>query len=107
LHGLVTGPRGWVKRLCRCRWWSHSSEWAAEVDVAEVTRLAKTIDRWRVELLAYFRTNRASSGPVEAVNGEIEQVDRIALNRPSRVGQEALSVPMVVPLERCGRRAHR
>jgi transposase len=53
-------------------------EWAATVEVAEVTRLAKTIDRWRVELLAYFRTNRASSGPVEAVNGEIEQVDRIA-----------------------------
>ena len=57
---------------------SSSSDWAVEVDLAEVTRLAKTIDRWRVELLAYFRTNRASSGPVEAVNGEIEQVDRIA-----------------------------
>lgn len=42
--------------------------------MAEATRLAKTIDRWRVELLAYSRTNRASSGPVEAVNGEIEQV---------------------------------
>ena len=46
--------------------------------MAEVTRLATTVDRWRIEMLAYFRTSRASSGPVEAVNGEIEQVDRIA-----------------------------
>jgi hypothetical protein len=53
-------------------------EWAAEVDVPEITRLATTIDRWRIELLAYFRTGRASSGPVEAVNGEFEAVDRIA-----------------------------
>jgi transposase len=53
-------------------------EWAAEVDVPELTRLATTIDRWRYEVLAYFRTGGASSGPVEAVNGEIEQVDRIA-----------------------------
>jgi transposase len=53
-------------------------EWAAEVDVPELTRLASTIDRWRYEVLAYFRTAGASSGPVEAVNGEIEQVDRTA-----------------------------
>jgi transposase len=53
-------------------------EWAARVDVPELTRLAGTIDRWRYELLAYFRTGGASSGPVEAVNGEIEQVDRAA-----------------------------
>ncbi len=53
-------------------------EWAAEVDVVEVTRLATTIDRWRVELLAYHRTGRASSGPVEAINGEHEAVDRVA-----------------------------
>jgi len=53
-------------------------EWAAEVDVAEITRLAGTIDRWRHEVLAYFRTGRASSGPVQALNGEIEAVDRTA-----------------------------
>jgi transposase len=53
-------------------------DWAAQVDIPEVTRLATTIDRWRGEVLAYFRTGRASSGPVEAVNGEIEQVDRAA-----------------------------
>jgi transposase len=53
-------------------------DWAATVEIAEVTRLATTIDRWRGEVLAYFRTGRASSGPVEAVNGEIEAVDRAA-----------------------------
>ncbi|HEX2027762.1 MAG TPA: ISL3 family transposase [Nitriliruptorales bacterium] len=53
-------------------------EWAAEVDVLEVTRLASTIDRWRAELMAYFRTGGASSGKVEAVNGELEAVDRTA-----------------------------
>lgn len=53
-------------------------EWAAEVEVPEPSRLARTIDWWRSEVLAYFRTYRASSGPVEAVNGEIEQVGRIA-----------------------------
>jgi transposase len=53
-------------------------EWAAEVDVPEVTRLATTIDRWRGELMAYFRTGRASNGPVEAINEAIERLDRTA-----------------------------
>jgi transposase len=53
-------------------------DWAAEDDIPELTRLATTIDRWSDELLAYHRTGRASSGPVEAVNGEIEAVDRAA-----------------------------
>lgn len=53
-------------------------DWAAEVDVPEVTRLATTIDRWRHEVMAFFTTGRASSGPVEAANGEIEQIDRVA-----------------------------
>ena len=35
-------------------------------------------------MLAYFRTGGASSGPVEAVNGEIEQVDRLAALDPLR-----------------------
>ncbi|MDP8927494.1 MAG: transposase [Actinomycetota bacterium] len=51
---------------------------AADIDVAEVTRLATTIDRWSGEMLAYFRTGRASNGPVEAINGELEAVDRTA-----------------------------
>jgi len=53
-------------------------DWAARVEIPEVTRLASTIDRWSDEVLAYYRTGRASSGPVEAINGELEQVDRAA-----------------------------
>lgn len=53
-------------------------DWAAQVDIPEVTRLANTIDRWSDEVLASYHTGRASSGPVEAVNGEIEGVDRAA-----------------------------
>ena len=53
-------------------------DWAAAVDIPEVTRLAGTIDRWSDEVLAYYHTGRASSGPDEAVNGEIEAVDRAA-----------------------------
>lgn len=53
-------------------------DWAAHIDVPEVTRLATTVDRGRHAVLAYYRTSRASSGPVEAVNGEIEQIDRAA-----------------------------
>ena len=29
-------------------------------------------------MLAYFRTGGASAGPIEAINGEIKQVDRAA-----------------------------
>ena len=39
-------------------------DWAAQVDIPEVTRLANTIDRWSDEVLAYYHTGRASSGPV-------------------------------------------
>jgi transposase len=53
-------------------------DWAAKVDIPEITRLATTIDRWSDELLAYHHTGRTSSGPVEAVNGEIEAVDQAA-----------------------------
>ena len=47
----------------------------------ELIQLASTIDRWRYEVLAYFRTAGVASGPVEAVNGESEAVDRTTLNR--------------------------
>jgi len=53
-------------------------DWAATVEIPEVTRLANTINRWSDEVLAYYHTGRASSGPVEAINDEIEQVDRAA-----------------------------
>ena len=50
---------------------------AAEADIPELTRLAKTIDRWRDEVLNYHRTGGASNGPTEAVNLLIEKIRRI------------------------------
>lgn len=74
LRGVHAAPDIFAARIALERFF----DWAADIDVPEVTRLATTIDRWRVELLAYFRTGGASSGPVEAVNGELEQIDRAA-----------------------------
>ena len=50
---------------------------AADADVPELTRLARTIDRWRDEVLNYHRTGGASNGPTEAVNLLIEKIRRI------------------------------
>jgi transposase len=52
-------------------------EWAVNVDVAEVTRLARTIDTWQDEVLAFFDT-RASNGPSESANVKIKNVRRAA-----------------------------
>jgi len=50
---------------------------AANAEVPELTRLAKTIDRWSNEVLAYHTTGGASNGPTEAVNLIIEKIRRI------------------------------
>lgn len=50
----------------------------ADADVPEVTRLAKTIDRWRDEVLAYHRTAGASNGPVENMHMLAEKIRRTA-----------------------------
>lgn len=50
---------------------------AADANIAELTRLAKTVDRWRDEILAYHSTAGASNGPTEAVNLIIEKIRRI------------------------------
>ncbi len=50
---------------------------AADTDVPELTQLARTIDRWRNEILAYHHTGGASNGPTEAVNLLIEKIRRI------------------------------
>ncbi len=51
-------------------------QWCAEVEVPEVTRLAKTVSAWEHEVLAYHTTG-LSNGPTEAVNLLIEKVRRI------------------------------
>jgi transposase len=49
----------------------------AEHEVPELLRLARTLDAWREELLAYFDTGGVSNGPTEAVNGLIKKIKRI------------------------------
>jgi transposase len=50
----------------------------AEADVPELARLARTIDRWSSEVLAYHRTGRASNGRVENVHMLAEKIRRNA-----------------------------
>jgi transposase len=52
-------------------------EWAVEVEVAEITRLATTIDTWQNEVLAFFDT-RASNAPTESANVKIKSIRRAA-----------------------------
>jgi transposase len=49
----------------------------AEHEIPELVRLARTLDVWRQELLAYFDTGGVSNGPTEAVNGLIKKVKRV------------------------------
>jgi transposase len=49
----------------------------AEHQVPELLRLARTLDTWRDELLAYFDTHGVSNGPTEAINGLIKKIKRI------------------------------
>jgi len=50
----------------------------ADAEIAELTRLAGTIDRWRPEVLAYHLTGRASNGRVENVHMLAEKIRRNA-----------------------------
>ena len=63
------GPR--QRRLLR--WFTT----VAEQEIPELLRLARTLDAWREELLAYFDTGGVSNGPTEAVNGLIKKIKRI------------------------------
>ena len=54
------------------RWLEH----CADSGVPELHRLARTIDGWRPELLAYFDTGGASNGPTEAMNLLIKKIKR-------------------------------
>jgi transposase len=49
----------------------------AEHEIPELVRLARTLDAWRDELLAYFDTGGVSNGPTEAINGLIKKVKRV------------------------------
>jgi transposase len=46
-------------------------------DVPELLRLARTLDAWTGELLAYFTTGGVSNGPTEAINLLIKRIKRV------------------------------
>jgi transposase len=50
----------------------------ADAEIPELSRLARTIDRWRPEVLAYHTTGRASNGRVENVHMLAEKIRRNA-----------------------------
>jgi transposase len=51
--------------------------WAHGVEVAELTRLARTVRAWETEVLAWHTTDGCSNGPTEAVNLLIKKVKRV------------------------------
>jgi hypothetical protein len=51
--------------------------WADGVEVAELTRLARTVRAWKAEILAWHVTGGCSNGPTEAVNLLIKNVKRV------------------------------
>jgi transposase len=48
--------------------------WADGVEVAELSRLARTVKAWEAEILAWHATEGCSNGPTEAVNLLIKKV---------------------------------
>jgi transposase len=51
--------------------------WADGVNVAELSRLARTVRAWEAEILAWQATNGCSNGPTEAINLLIKKVKRV------------------------------
>ena len=51
--------------------------WADGVQVAELSRLARTVRAWEAEILALHATDGCSNGPTEAVNLLIKKVKRV------------------------------
>ena len=53
--------------------------WADGVEVAELSRLARTVRAWEAEILAWHVTDGCSNGPTEAVNLLIKKIKRVGL----------------------------
>jgi transposase len=51
--------------------------WVDGVEVAELTRLARTVEAWQAAILAWHATDGRSNGPTEAVNLLIKKVKRV------------------------------
>jgi hypothetical protein len=79
----------WIAAQDLCRLYSCRDRYAAEhhlhrwlvhcadANIPELHRLARTLDTWRSELLAYFDTGGLSNGPTEAINALIKKIKRI------------------------------
>jgi transposase len=50
--------------------------WSDGVEVAELSRLARTVKAWEVEILAFHSTDGCSNGPTEAIN-LVKKVKRV------------------------------
>lgn len=73
LRDVFSAPSHAAARRALAVFYSH----CGRADVAELTRLAKTVRDWQNEILNYHRTGLASNGPTEAVNLLIETTRRI------------------------------
>jgi transposase len=51
--------------------------WTAGIEVAELSRLARTVRAWEAETLAFHTTGSCSNGPTEAMNLLIKKVKRV------------------------------
>jgi len=51
--------------------------WADGVEVAELSRLARTVRAWEAEIPAFHSTKGCSNGPTEAVNLLVKKVKRV------------------------------
>lgn len=50
----------------------------SDCPVPEIKRLCTTLKKWKEQICAYFKTDGASNGPTEAINGVIETIRRVA-----------------------------
>jgi transposase len=51
--------------------------WCDGIQVAELSRLARTVRAWEAEILAWHATDGCSNGPTEAINLLIKKVKRV------------------------------
>jgi transposase len=51
--------------------------WTDGVQLAELSRLARTVSAWEAEILAWHATDACSNGPTEAVNLLVKKVKRV------------------------------
>ena len=72
LRRIYTAPNREVAAERLYRWMT----FCVDTGIPELRRLARTIDSWREELLAYFDTGGVSNGPTEATNLLIKKVKR-------------------------------